>query len=229
MAPIRVIYFSDVLCVWAYAGQARVDAIKRSFASEVLIDYRFCAVFGDTATKIGEAWRDRDGFAGYGRHVAGVVKRFEHVTLHPVAWTKVRPASSLSPHVFLSAVLDWERSTLPAPLEREPKIFESVTWALRRGFFQDGLDISRREIQFELARPFAIDLAAVAARIESGAAFATLSADYQSADKMRIEGSPTLVLNDGRQKLFGNLGFRVIEANIKELLRDPHQDQASWC
>ena len=59
--------------------------------------------------------------------------------------------------------------------------------------------------------------------------FARLAADYQDADKMRIEGSPTFVLNEGRQKLYGNVGFRVIEANIQELLRAPAGDQASWC
>ena len=46
---------------------------------------------------------------------------------------------------------------------------------------------------------------------------------------MRIEGSPSLVLNQGRQKLYGNVGFRIIEANILELLRQPRADDASWC
>ena len=46
---------------------------------------------------------------------------------------------------------------------------------------------------------------------------------------MRIEGSPSFVLNEGRQKLYGNVGFRIIEANIQELLRAPGGDQASWC
>ena len=61
------------------------------------------------------------------------------------------------------------------------------------------------------------------------AAFARLATDYQDADKMRIEGSPSFVLNDGRQKLYGDVGFRIIEANIQELLRAPAGDQASWC
>jgi protein-disulfide isomerase len=63
----------------------------------------------------------------------------------------------------------------------------------------------------------------------SGAAFARLAEDYQDADKMRIEGSPSFVLNDGRQKLYGDVGFRIIEANIQELLQLPAGDQASWC
>ena len=46
---------------------------------------------------------------------------------------------------------------------------------------------------------------------------------------MKIEGSPTFVLNEGRQKLYGNVGFRIVEANIAEMLRQPDPDQASWC
>jgi protein-disulfide isomerase len=64
---------------------------------------------------------------------------------------------------------------------------------------------------------------------EGGVAFARLAADYQDADKMRIEGSPSFVLNEGRQKLYGNVGFGLIEANIQELLRAQRTDEASWC
>ena len=66
-------------------------------------------------------------------------------------------------------------------------------------------------------------------RIHSGIAFADLAADYQDAQKMRVEGSPSFVLNEGRQKLYGNVGFRVLQANIQELLRAPRADEASWC
>ena len=229
MTPITVTYFSDVLCIWAYVAQARVDAVKRTFPGEVRLDYRFVSVFGDTRLKLGEGWRDRGGFDGYARHVEAIARRFEHVTLNPRVWSEVQPASSLSPHLFLSAVLEWERTQIPAAAEREPQIFESVMWALRRGFFADGQDISLRQVQRELAGPFGVDLAAVERTIDDGSAFARLSTDYQSAEKARVEGSPTFVLNDGRQKLFGNIGFRVIEANIKEVLREPDQDQASWC
>ena len=74
-----------------------------------------------------------------------------------------------------------------------------------------------------------VDIAAIEQCIHSGAAFAMLAADYQDADKMRIEGSPSFVLNEGRQKLYGNVGFHLIEANIQELLRSPGANEASWC
>jgi predicted DsbA family dithiol-disulfide isomerase len=104
-----------------------------------------------------------------------------------------------------------------------------VTSAYRRAFFRDCRDVSRWNVQCEIAQSFGVDIDAIEELIQSGAAFAALAADYQDADKMRIEGSPSLVLNEGRQKLYGNVAFRVIEANIQELLREPRADDASWC
>ena len=81
----------------------------------------------------------------------------------------------------------------------------------------------------ELAESLGVDIDAIEASTHDGTAFARLARDYQDADKMRIEGSPSFVLNEGRQKLYGDVGFRIIEANIQELLRVPAGDQASWC
>jgi predicted DsbA family dithiol-disulfide isomerase len=100
-------------------------------------------------------------------------------------------------------------------------LFDQVVWATRCAFFRDCLDIARWEVQSKIAMQFGIKVSAVQELIHSGLAFARLAADYQEADKLRIEGSPSLVLNQGRQKLYGNVGFRIIEANILELLRQP--------
>ena len=40
--------------------------------------------------------------------------------------------------------------------------------------------------------------------------------------------SPSLLLNDGRQRLNGNVGYRVIAANVREILERP-PGQLSWC
>jgi predicted DsbA family dithiol-disulfide isomerase len=77
--------------------------------------------------------------------------------------------------------------------------------------------------------PVGIPLGSVEAEINSGAAFASLASDYQQRDRLKIEGSPTFVLNQGHQKLYGNLGYRVIEANVRELLREPGVGEMSWC
>ena len=121
------------------------------------------------------------------------------------------------------------RPTEPGAAHEASLRFDSVMWAFRRGFFEDGLDISTWEVQCALAQPFGVDRDAVSAAMRDGTAFATLSGDYREAERIHVEGSPTIVLNEGRQKLFGNVGFRIIDANIRELLREPSPEQASWC
>lgn len=226
MSTIHVTYFSDVLCVWAYVAQPRLEELKLQHGNQIALEYRFCSVFGDAHFKLDTAWRERDGFAGYAKHVQTTAERFA-APLHPDTWLRTRPASSMSPHLFLRAIMDWEREQVgPAgALERS----EQAIWALRRGFFADGHDIGRHQVQRALIAPLGIDLDAVEHRILSGSAFASLAADYQEAEKSRVEGSPTFILNNGRQKLYGNVGFRILDANIRELMRHPAADEASWC
>jgi predicted DsbA family dithiol-disulfide isomerase len=105
----------------------------------------------------------------------------------------------------------------------------ATTWALRCAFFEEARDIACWDVQCEAGRRTGLDSARVEALIHDGSAFAALASDYYDAETMGIQGSPSFVLNEGRQKLYGNVGFRVIDANIRELLRAPTADQASWC
>jgi len=43
-----------------------------------------------------------------------------------------------------------------------------------------------------------------------------------------VSSSPTLLLNEGRQRLVGNVGYRILEANVRELFERPGVQQ-SWC
>ena len=65
MGVIEVTYFSDVLCIWAYASQARVNAVKEQFGDAVQIKHRFCSVFGDTTGKITSTWKGKGGYGGF--------------------------------------------------------------------------------------------------------------------------------------------------------------------
>ena len=229
MSAVKVAYFSDVLCVWAYASQARVDAVKEQFGDTVEIKHQFCSVFGDTDNKISSSWKDKGGHDGFNAHLRKVAERFPHIEVHPGVWLETRPATSTSAHLFMKAVQQWDRVSRVGRNHSSESIFDQVPWAFRCAFFRDCRDIARWDIQCEIAEAFGADIGAIEHSIHDGTAFALLDADYKDADKMRIEGSPSFVLNEGRQKLYGNIGFRLIEANIKELLRAPHNDEASWC
>ncbi len=231
MKPIQIKHFSDILCVWAYVGQHRLEAFIADYDDKVEIDQHFCSVFPDVWSKVEANWAGRGGFAGYGAHVQEVVAKFEGMEVHPDVWTKVRPRSSASPHLFVKAVeIIAEAGGETAQNTRYgARLPMKAAATLRCAFFEEARDISSWDVQREIAAEIGVDFADLQATIESGEAIARLAGDYETAQKKGIEGSPTYLLNEGRQKLYGNVSTRVIEANVKELLLDETGDRASRC
>lgn len=228
---VKITYFSDVLCIWAYVAQIRIEELKRRFASVIEFDYRYIPLFGNTERKIGRGWEERGGFEGYNRHLKEILLNFDHVEVHPEIWIRNQPASSAGVHLFLKAVhLSEEASMERGELQMTAQSrLEKAAWQLRLAFFRDCLDIADFRTQIEVAEQLGLPVAEIEERMKNGQAFAALCEDADAQQRHRIEGSPTYLLNEGRQKLFGNVGYRVIEANVQELLRVPDQSQASWC
>jgi predicted DsbA family dithiol-disulfide isomerase len=225
MKPIRIIYFSDALCVWAYIAQIRLDELQATFQDKIEIEHHFVSVFGNAREKLVSRWQDRGGLQGYSDHVRSAAKNFNHITLHPDVWTQVVPASSTSCHLFLHAIQLLEAKGL---IDRSSQVFDQANWAFRVAFFTKLADISHRTVQLEIAEELGLPIDLIQAQIDSGEAYAQLSKDFDLVKEHTVTVSPTLIFNEGRQRLNGNVGYRVIEANIRELLSNPPGEQ-SWC
>ena len=229
---VRISYYSDVLCIWAYIAQRRLDQLIEDFGDQIEIEASFCSVFPDAWGKIEANWKDRGGFEGFNRHLNEVARKFPHVEVHEGLWLDTRPRTSASAHLFLKAVEIIERegdesgAHLPPYSER---LSTRAAWDLRRAFFASAKDISDWLLHREIAQALGIDYERVEEKIRSSEAVALLAVDYNQAQKQGITGSPTFTMNDGRQKLFGNVGYRLLEANVQELLRASPDDEASWC
>jgi len=223
---VRIQHFSDVLCVWAYVSQARIDELKQHFGGQIEMDYHFVQVFGHAHQKLEDQWGPRGGVPAYGKHVQEVVAQFEHVPVHPDIWSKHRPRSSLPAHLFLYAIKLLDADT---PGDDGRSVFERAAWAVREAFFKDLVDISQQCELLKIAEKLGLPTARIQQNLESGAAHALLSLDIAAARDRSIRSSPTFLFNEGRQVLTGNVGYRVIEANVRELLRAPSDHQSSWC
>ena len=230
--PLSVSYFSDVLCVWAYVAQIKLDELRRQFGDQIHVEYRFLHLFGNVAERLATGWGDKGGAAGYSQHVQEMAVRFDHIDIHPEIWTRNTPPTSMSCHLFLKAIqlLEKQGEVSAAPEERfdGKSVFEEAVWRCRLGFFRDLQDVADRKNQEAIASDLALPLASIRQQMDSGAAHAALCADFDAKDRQLVEGSPTFVLSEGRQKLYGNVGYRIIEASIQELLADSG-DRASWC
>ena len=223
MEPIRITHFSDTLCVWAYVSQVRMDELQKNFPGSVAVDTRYFHVFGNVADKIDATWKDRGGLRGYREHVRSVVDKFAHVTLHAQTWERSAPHSSMPSHLFLCAVrlLDSSEGAPGGLLAR-------AEWAVREAFFKEGADISQRDVLLGVAEQIGVPSAEVERILGTGAAHAALCEDLDLARQHSIQASPTLLFNEGRQRLTGNVGYRIIEANVRELLEGA-PGQLSWC
>ncbi len=225
MATVKIVHFSDVLCIWALVGQGNLQRLVAEFGAQVEVEVHFCSVFPDTQTKITKAWATRGGFAGYGAHVKSVADRFDGIAVHPDVWARVQPRSSASPHLFVKAVELLEAAGLA--FADRPSVQAAV--ALRQAFFERAEDIANWNVQRGIAEAIGVDFADVLQRIETGEAIARLSGDYDLAQAMGVQGSPTYILNEGRQKLFGDVGYRILAANVTELLAHARGVEGSLC
>ena len=223
MDRVTISYFTDALCVWAYVSQVRMDELKANFKEAVEVDCRYFHVFGNVANKMNTAWRDRGGVPAYRQHVRDIVQKFSHVQLHEQTWETDVPKSSMPAHLFLCATRHMESSsTCP------PGSGDRAAWAVRDAFFRNGRDISRAKVLFEVAESIGLPAVGIEDCISSGVAHAVLAEDLELARTQSIAASPTLLFNEGRQRLTGNVGYRIIEANIRELL-EGSPGQLSWC
>jgi predicted DsbA family dithiol-disulfide isomerase len=135
--------------------------------------------------------------------------------------------SSLPAHLFLCAVrlLEAGEDRLACPAGG---LLERTAAAVRSAFFRDLADISRRSTLFEVGERVGLPLREIEDILDRGVAHAALAADLALVRDLAIRSSPSLSFNEGRQVLTGNVGYRIIEANVRELLERP-AGQASWC
>lgn len=211
-------YYSDILCVWAWIAQPRLDELEKQWQGHITVRHHFVDVFGDCEKKIPQSWGAEDGYEKFGEHVQHSAQPFELATVHPDLWQTIRPRSSAPAHLLLRA----------AALVQSEQMLARLALRIRRAFFCQALDVSSLDVLLELATEEGADTGRLQRAVYDGSAIAALMTDLRQASDLGVRGSPTWILNSGRQVLYGNVGYRILNANIEELLNNP-ADEASWC
>ena len=216
--PLIIEYYTDVLCIWAWIAQRRVDELNAKSGTQIIFQHRYIDLFGDTVTRIQQQWADKGLYDGFCDHVCRAAEPYSSAPVNPDVWRKTRPYTSTNAHLVIKAV----------ELAMGEQAAISFALGLRKAFFVEARDIGNLDILFELVEQQGIETALVKQEINCGKAIASLMGDYQRGKLQGIKGSPSYVIDEGRQTLYGNIGYRVLYANIHELLKHPN-DEASWC
>lgn len=225
MTAVKLVHFSDLLCIWGYVGEANLFRATDAFGDRLHPEVHFCSVFPDPATKLTKAWANRGGFQGYADHVQEVAAKFDGIAVHPDTWARVQPRSSASPQLLIKAIQLQEASSPATRFADRPSV--RAAHALRVAFFTQAQDISNWTVQRAVCDSIGVDFDAALKHVETGEAIANLAADYELAQALGVQGSPTYILNEGRQKLFGNITYKILAANVTELLADDPDENAS--
>ena len=216
--PLTIHYYSDILCVWAWVAERRNQELLSQWENKIQFEHHYLDLFCDTQKRIGEGWHKKGGFDGFAKHVEQSATPYTEAAIHADIWSKIRPSTSANAHLAIKA----------ASIVSNSKTAESFALALRQAFFVHALDIGQLEVIYEVAEDNALNKTEIRECIRNGQAIAALFSDNKLALQQRIQGSPSWIMNNGRQLLYGNVGYRVLQANVEELLKNPQQE-ASWC
>ncbi len=224
---LTITYYSDVLCIWGYSAKIKIDEIKKQFGDQIALDYRYTPLFVDMHTMLEKNWADKGGLQGYNKMMHKLNGMFPYVEIHPDIGLKNLPRSSASCHQFLKAIGLLEQRGEIQSDDTQNSLLEQADWQIRLGYFRDAEDVSQTAKLMSIAEQLNIPLNSIETLLSSGEAMAALASCTTDNKQKLIEGSPTFELNEGRQKLYGNVGYQIIEANIKALL-EPPKNKPSW-
>jgi predicted DsbA family dithiol-disulfide isomerase len=216
--PLIIDYYTDVLCVWAWIAQRRIDELNKQLGDKIELRYHYIDVFGDVADKMETQWKERGGYIGFAQHVEQSAATFEDVLTNPKIWTEIRPVTSANAHLIIKAV----------ELSYGMKKSADMALLIRNSFFNGAQNIGELSVLYQLVYDCDLDLEVINTCVNDGTAMAALLRDYQKARQQTIKGSPSYVIDGGRQILYGNVGYRVILSNIEQHLNHP-AEEASWC
>ncbi len=224
---LTITYYSDVLCIWGYSAKIKIDEMKKQFGDKIALEYRYTPLFVDMHSMLEKNWAEKGGLQGYNQMMHKLNGMFPYVEIHPEIGLKNLPRSSASCHQFLKAIDLLEQRGEIKSNDATNTLLEQADWQIRLGYFRDAQDVSQTNKLMSIAEDLKIPSNSIETLLTNGEAMAALASCTTNDKQKLIEGSPSFVLNEGRQKLYGNIGYHIIEANIQALLETP-EDKPSW-
>lgn len=224
---LTITYYSDVLCIWGYSAKIKIDEMKKQFGDKIALEYRYTPLFVDMHAMLEKNWAEKGGLQGYNKMMHKLNGMFPYVEVHPEIGLQNLPRSSATCHQFLKAINILEQRGEIQSDDIANTLQEQADWQIRLAYFRDAQDISQTSKLMSIAEELKIPSNSIETLLTNGEAMAALASCTTDDKQKLIEGSPSFILNEGRQKLYGNIGYHIIAANIQALLEAP-ENKPSW-
>lgn len=210
---IQFSYWSDPLCVWAFAAQDRLDQLIAQRGDILTIDYRVIPVFGSIPYRFRDGSWAKAGPEGRAASTRRVAAMRGHDEVTGQVWLDDPPASSWPVGMAIKAMIDLE-----ARQEAPEGAGARYQRTLRRCFFVDNRNTARRRVQLEIAESLSLPVGLLEDMLDDGRAMALLWEDHLERERLKLQGSPTYVFDGGRAQLYGNFNTAILDATIDELV-----------
>ncbi len=218
-------YWTDPLCIWAYVAQPKLDHLHERFGDQIAVRTRIVPVFGSVPHRLRSGSWALKGVEGRVAVTARVAREHgpEGCNVDGTVWRTDCPTSSWAAGMAAKGVgLLEERGDIG------PRGMSGYLVEMRRRFFEENLNVARRDAQLALAADLGIDPDALAATLDDGSALAALFEDHQDREQQRVQGSPTYVFDGGRTMIYGNFDASVLEATVEAYVKG-QQPGGSLC
>ena len=177
-AEVELVLYHDVLCSWCYLADARLDYLRDEYGPALRWSLRPYPLRPENQIP------NKKQRSMLARHFRRVAREREGKGVKPDLWTgQDPPASSVPPLVALEAALP-----------QGPHLQSELLKAMRRAAFLEGINVARRDVQFELASRIGLDVARFVESLDDPRLEQQVNDAGEEAESLGIKGVPALVI-----------------------------------
>lgn len=179
LKPLQILVYQDVLCAWCYIASLRLETVRHEFGDAVVWKTR------PYPLRLNEALPTAKDLKDWCAEIELARREPEGHALSSELWTTGDP-----PRSSLSALAALEAARLQGP-ERE----HALARALQKAALEQGVNVTRPDVVFELAARQGLNMNRFIAAYEAPATRRLIREEHTLAASRGVKGVPALVIN----------------------------------
>ncbi|HTO96715.1 MAG TPA: DsbA family protein [Myxococcales bacterium] len=212
-AGVELVLYHDVLCSWCYLADARLSYLRDEYGPALRWSLRPYPLRPENQIP------DKKQRSVLARHFRRVAREAEGKGVKADLWTGQDPPASSAPPLV----------ALEAALAQGPDLQRALLQAMRRAAFLEGINVSRRDVQLELASRAGLDVARLVEQLDDPRMVQEVGDATEEAEALGIKGVPALVIggewlvqgcremSEYRQVIDKYLSERVAAAQVRTM------------
>jgi predicted DsbA family dithiol-disulfide isomerase len=183
---VQVVVYQDVLCAWCFIAEQRLHAVQRELGDQLRWRTR------PFPLRLHEALPSAKELSGWVKDLGEARKEPEGAALSDDLWTAGDP-----PRSSLPALAALEAAKLQGTGARN-----ALARALQRAALEQGVNVTRPDVVFELASAVGLEMNRFSAAFQSPETRRLILEEHRMARERGVRGVPTVVIG-GRWMLCG--------------------------